>query len=201
MLTDRRPKAAQISDGGPHITITSVIPSSPSTIYFLSPATDSARRPRTVPVPPLRRLPPPSRRGSLLLGGGRAPRAAPRGWERAGRAPWGSFPALPWPPPPGSSSRGGGRGPRLAGPVAPRCPEVPSWWATHPFPGEVAPAHHHAQGGRVSRGADGRVHGSPAAPSRLGKWSSQGEARRPAKELWAAPMASSNRFSTMLCMF
>jgi hypothetical protein len=88
-------------------------------------------------------------------------------------------------------------GPRLAGVVAPRCPEVPAWQAAHPFPGQVAPPPPHA-GGRVSQGADGRVHGSPAAPSRLGKWSSQGEVRRPAKELWAAPMASSNRFLTML---
>jgi hypothetical protein len=53
----------------------------------------------------------------------------------------------------------------------------------------------------MSRGADGRVHGSPAASSRLGKRSSQGEARRPAKELWAALMASSNRFLTMLQVF
>jgi hypothetical protein len=54
-------------------------------------------------------------------------------------------------------------GSRLAGVVAPRCPEVPSWRATHPFPGQVAPPPPHA-GRRVSRGADGRVHGSPAAP-------------------------------------
>jgi hypothetical protein len=59
-------------------------------------------------------------------------------------------------------------GPRLAGVVAPRCPEVPSWRVAHPFPDQVAPPPPRA-GGRVSRGADGRVHGSPAAPSRLGK--------------------------------
>jgi hypothetical protein len=40
-------------------------------------------------------------------------------------------------------------GPRLAGVVAPRCPEVPSWRAAHPFPGQVAPPPPRA-GGRVS---------------------------------------------------
>jgi hypothetical protein len=53
----------------------------------------------------------------------------------------------------------------------------------------------------MSRGADGRVHGTPAASSRLGQRSSRGEARPPAKELWAALMASSNRFLTMLQVF
>jgi hypothetical protein len=47
----------------------------------------------------------------------------------------------------------------------------------------------------VSRGAARRVHGSPTAPAP--GWASgraRGEARRPTKELWAAPMTSSNRF-------
>jgi hypothetical protein len=52
---------------------------------------------------------------------------------------------------------------RLAGVVAPCCPEVSSWWVAHPFPGQVAPPPPRA-GGRVSRGVDGCVHGSPAAP-------------------------------------
>jgi hypothetical protein len=87
-------------------------------------------------------------------------------------------------------------GPRLAGSVACAAPRCRRDGAAHPFPGRRATTMRGRTREPRSGWARPRLTCGPAPNWASGR--ARGEARRPTKELWAAPMASNNMFLMML---